>query len=49
MRDHLRHVYSELYVGYVSRNPMNEPGKAMDDPLFGKAVDEYFARMITSG
>ena len=40
-RDALQHIYSNLYVDYVVRNPVQRPGEWIDSEMFKSQLDSY--------
>lgn len=41
----LRHVYAELFVNIVVKNPLYEPGARITNPVFIKQLDSYMLGM----
>jgi hypothetical protein len=41
MRENLRHIYSQIYVEFVTKNPMWRPGEPITNPLFEKNIERY--------
>jgi hypothetical protein len=43
MRESLRHIYSNLYVEYLSKNPLWKPDEELTCPLFTQTLERYIA------
>eukprot|EP00250_Pteridium_aquilinum_P012346 c20671_g1_i1 orf=91-555(+) len=41
LREALRHIYSNIYVEYVIKNPLYTPGEPFRCELFNAALDQY--------
>ncbi|MCO5578977.1 hypothetical protein L7F22_060495 [Adiantum nelumboides] len=41
LREALRHIYSNIYVEYVIKNPLYKPGEPFRCELFNAALDQY--------
>lgn len=42
LREVLRHIYSDIYVEYVVKNPLYTPGQPFRCELFNASLDQYF-------
>ena len=43
MRESLRHIYSNIYVEYLSKNPLWKPDEELTCPLFTQTLERYIA------
>lgn len=41
MRECLRHIYSNIFVEFASKNPLYAPGDPLDNDIFIQALDGY--------
>ena len=41
MREALRHVYSQIYVECLTKNPLFTPGEPISCPLFTQTLERY--------
>lgn len=41
MRECLRHIYSNIFVEFASKNPLYAPGDPLDNEIFIQALDGY--------
>ena len=41
MRENLRHIYSQIYVECVTKNPMWRSGEPITNPFFEKNIERY--------
>lgn len=47
LRDTLRHIYSQIYVETLVKNPLYTPGEPITCPGFTQALDRYIGAMAT--
>eukprot|EP00244_Chara_vulgaris_P009615 TRINITY_DN4151_c0_g1_i2.p1 TRINITY_DN4151_c0_g1~~TRINITY_DN4151_c0_g1_i2.p1 ORF type:complete len:155 (-),score=8.92 TRINITY_DN4151_c0_g1_i2:281-745(-) len=45
LRDTLRHIYNNIYVEYVVKNPLYTPGQPFRCELFSMALDSYLSKL----
>ena len=41
IQDVLQHMYARIFVEYVVRNPLQQPGEPIESELFSTKLDEY--------
>lgn len=45
MREALRHVYSQIYVECLTKNPLYTPGEPISCPLFTQTLERYMTSL----
>ena len=45
MREALRHIYSQIYVEYLTKNPLWHPGESISCALFTQNVERYISTL----
>ena len=45
MRESLRHIYSNIYVECLVKNPLWQPEEELTCPLFTQALERYIASL----
>jgi hypothetical protein len=45
MREHLRYIYSNIYVECVIKNPLWRPGEPVSNPLFMSTIERYIGAL----
>lgn len=41
MREALRYIYAQIFVEYLTKNPLYNPGEAISCPLFTQNLERY--------
>lgn len=45
MREALRHIYSQIYVENLTKNPLYTPGEPISCPLFTQTLERYMSSL----
>ena len=43
MREVLRHIYSQIFVEYLTKNPLYSHGEQISCPLFTQSLERYMS------